>query len=139
VRLERISFAFADGKQAKDPCRMFVRIGGKADHQRLVDAIKKLSPETMIQETKDDKVRAHGDDPARRARPRPSRSSAITDLVIAGEGFPGTARQLDAPDRSQRRAQAIAGGPRRQGTQRGSRPAAPLKDGSPRYLPKHAA
>src|SRR5438105_153997 len=55
ARVERISFAFAEGKEAKDPGRMFVRIGGKADHQRVVDAVKKLSRGFPVQETKDAK------------------------------------------------------------------------------------
>src|SRR5438128_1273210 len=55
VRLERISFAFAEGKQAKDEGRIFLRIGGKADHQRLVETLKKLSSGTMIDESKDAK------------------------------------------------------------------------------------
>src|SRR2546421_559444 len=56
VRLERISFAYAEGKEAKDPGRLYVRIGGKADHQRVVEAVKKLSPGFPVQQTKDAKA-----------------------------------------------------------------------------------
>jgi hypothetical protein len=53
VRIDRFSFAYAaDGKQ-KEKDRFYVRITGKADHQRLVAGLKQVETDLTWKESKD--------------------------------------------------------------------------------------
>jgi hypothetical protein len=98
VRIERIGIAFVEDKQAKEKERMFLRIGGKADHSRMVAAIKKLSSEVpgglSVQETKDA-------DGTPIATLRPAKDMPVvaligdTDFVIAGFPFIASGRRVN--------------------------------------------
>src|SRR5262245_42968775 len=98
VRIERLGIAFVEDKRAKEKERMFLRIGGKADHGRMLAAFKKLSGDVPgglnLEETKD----AQGTPIATLRSAKDTPVLALigdTDFVVAGFPFLASGRRVN--------------------------------------------